>query len=298
MVYVVNGVLASDVDMFLEKDFVGFTLQDMKIHPLMLLIRTLSMILQTFSPTLHNPSTNHTRVNYVETTLIMVMIVHHGYRFLRDVSILFLLTMITIPLNEIVSQIPPSIAITTVLPILGPVDSSSWGLRNISTILEMEYDKEKSLTFSNPLFDSNDDFTSSDDESLSDEDVLKDNVKIYSNPLFKLDDEYISSDVNPLFDEVLEDIENKDPYNSDLDEPALLVTPLSDFNEDECFDPGGDVDEIEFLLHRNTSTPKISIASILEGFTNEPPLEENDDLFDFESKENELKKILYDAPIE
>ncbi|GKE82817.1 hypothetical protein Tco_1552817 [Tanacetum coccineum] len=29
--------------------------------------------------------------------------------------------------------------------------------------------KEKSVTFSNPLFDSNDDFTSSDDESLSDE---------------------------------------------------------------------------------------------------------------------------------
>ncbi|GKG46425.1 hypothetical protein Tco_0501271, partial [Tanacetum coccineum] len=29
----------------------------------------------------------------------------------------------------------------------------------------------KSMTFSNPLFDSNDDFTSSDDESLFDEDV-------------------------------------------------------------------------------------------------------------------------------
>ncbi|GJT09979.1 hypothetical protein Tco_0857021 [Tanacetum coccineum] len=64
--------------------------------------------------------------------------------------------------------------------------------------------EEKSVTFSNPLFDSNDDFTSSDDESLSDEDVPEDNVKIYSNPLFEFDDEYISSDVNPLFDEVLE----------------------------------------------------------------------------------------------
>ncbi|GJZ30831.1 hypothetical protein Tco_0575878 [Tanacetum coccineum] len=65
----------------------------------------------------------------------------------------------------------------------------------------------KFVTFSNPLFDSNDDFTSSDDESLSYKDVLEDNVKIYSNPLFEFDDEYISSDVNPLFDEVLEDIE-------------------------------------------------------------------------------------------
>ncbi|GKG49441.1 hypothetical protein Tco_0515893, partial [Tanacetum coccineum] len=35
-----------------------------------------------------------------------------------------------------------------------------------------------------------------------------------------------------------------------------------------------------------------------EGFTDEPPLEENDDLFDLESKENDWKKILYDAPID
>ncbi|GKC62632.1 hypothetical protein Tco_1095230, partial [Tanacetum coccineum] len=54
--------------------------------------------------------------------------------------------------------------------------------------------EEKSMTFSNPLFDLNDDFTSSDDESLSDEDVQEDNVKIYSNPLFKFDDKIISSD--------------------------------------------------------------------------------------------------------
>ncbi|GKA77276.1 hypothetical protein Tco_0783737 [Tanacetum coccineum] len=78
----------------------------------------------------------------------------------------------------------------------------------------------------------------------------------------------------------------------------MLVTPLSNFNEDECFNPGGDVDEIEFLLHRDPSTPKLSVASILEGFTDEPPLKENDDLFDLESKENEWKKILYDASID
>ncbi|GJT56502.1 hypothetical protein Tco_0991556 [Tanacetum coccineum] len=131
------------------------------------------------------------------------------------------------------------------------------------------------VTFSNPLFNSNDDFTFSDEESLFDEDVPEDNVKIYSNLFFEFDDEYISSNVNPLFDEVLENIESKDSYVSNLDESALLVTPLSDFNEDECFNPG----------------------VILEGFTDEPPLEENDDLFDLESKTNEWKKILYDAPI-
>ncbi|GJS44715.1 hypothetical protein Tco_0594836 [Tanacetum coccineum] len=76
--------------------------------------------------------------------------------------------------------------------------------------------EEKSVTFSNPLFDSNDDFTSSDDESL--------------------------------FDEVLENIESKDSYVSNLDEPALLVTPLSYFNEDECFEPEGDINEIDAFL--------------------------------------------------
>ncbi|GJV86435.1 hypothetical protein Tco_1530373 [Tanacetum coccineum] len=93
--------------------------------------------------------------------------------------------------------------------------------------------EEKSVTFSNLFFDSDDDFTSSDEESLSDEDVLDENVKIYSNPLFEFDDEYISSSINPLFDEVLENIESKASYDSNLDEPTLLVTPLSAFNEDE-----------------------------------------------------------------
>ncbi|GKE59175.1 hypothetical protein Tco_1498360, partial [Tanacetum coccineum] len=78
--------------------------------------------------------------------------------------------------------------------------------------------EEKSMTFSNPLFDSNDDFTYSDDESLSDEDIPEENVKIYSNPLFEFDDEYV------IFDEVLEDIECEDSYDSNLDESTFLVT--------------------------------------------------------------------------
>nr|GEY09581.1 hypothetical protein [Tanacetum cinerariifolium] len=133
-----------------------------------------------------------------------------------------------------------------------------------------------------------------DDESLFDEDVPKENVKIYSNPLFEFDDEYISSDVNPLFDKVLEDIECKDSFDSNLDESTFLVTPLFDSNEDEYFTSGND---IELLLHRDPSTPIMSVVSILKGFTDELPLEENDDLFNLESKENKWKKILYDARI-
>ncbi|GJU71685.1 hypothetical protein Tco_1263090 [Tanacetum coccineum] len=177
----------------------------------------------------------------------------------------------TIPLNEITSQIPPSIAITPVLTTIEPEDSLIVGNEHLSTILEKESDKfikssvedlvpilseskdtsdsdsecdlpfcNNSVTFSNPLFYSNEDFISSDNESLSDEDVPEDKVKIYSNHLFEFDDENISSDVNPLFNKVLEDIKSEDSYVSKLDEPNLLVTPLFKLNEDECFDPGGD----------------------------------------------------------
>nr|GEV01321.1 hypothetical protein [Tanacetum cinerariifolium] len=191
----------------------------------------------------------------------------------------------TIPLRDIISQLPLSIVITTsppVLPIKDPEDSLIMGneehpekesnevikssaedlvpipsesedtsrsdsecdLLACDDFSPIDVPEGKSMTFSNPLFDSNADFTSSDDESLFNEDVPEDNVKLYSNPLFKFNDEYISSDVNSLFDEMLKDIESKVSYDSNLDEPALLVRPLFDSNEDECFDPGGDVDEI------------------------------------------------------
>ncbi|GKC55738.1 hypothetical protein Tco_1083336, partial [Tanacetum coccineum] len=172
----------------------------------------------------------------------------------------------TIPLNEIVSQIPSSIAITPVLSTFEPEDSFIMGDDHLSTILEKESDEvikssvedlvlilseskdtfesdsdcdlslcddfspinvyeEKFVTFSNPLFDSNDDFTFSDDESLSDKDVPEDN-----------------------------NIESKDSYVSNLDESALLVTPLSDANEDECFNPRGDINEIDAFLDIVVST--------------------------------------------
>nr|GFD32572.1 hypothetical protein [Tanacetum cinerariifolium] len=56
-------------------------------------------------------------------------------------------------------------------------------------------------------------------------------------------------------------------------------------------------DDVEFLLHHDPSIPKMSVAFILEGFTDEPSLEENDDWFDLDSKNDDWKKILYDAPI-
>ncbi|GJS30337.1 hypothetical protein Tco_0490957 [Tanacetum coccineum] len=72
-------------------------------------------------------------------------------------------------------------------------------------------------------------------------------------------------------------IESKDSYVSNLDEPALLVTPLSDVNEDECFDPGGD--EIEACLTSD------SIPSGIDGANFDP---EGDILL--------LEKLLNDDP--
>ncbi|GJT68486.1 hypothetical protein Tco_1019966, partial [Tanacetum coccineum] len=197
----------------------------------------------------------------------------------------------SIPFSDIIYELPLSVAITLDLPIMNslimedehlstipekeldefikfsvedlvPIPSeskdtsesdSNYDLPSCDDFSPINVYEEKYVTFSNPLFDSNDDFTSSNDESLSDEDVLEENVKIYSNPLFEFDDEYIFSDVNPLFDVVLENIESKEYYVSNLDEPALLVTPLSDANEDECFDPGGEIDEIDAFLDMDIS---------------------------------------------
>ncbi|GKD39693.1 hypothetical protein Tco_1259900 [Tanacetum coccineum] len=217
----------------------------------------------------------------------------------------------TIPLNEITSQIPP---ITPNLPTMEPEDSLNMRDEHLSTIPKKESDEfiKSSVEDLVPILSESEDISESDSEcdlpscddfspiNISEEksDVPEDNVKIYSNPLFEFDDEYIFSDINPLFNEVLEDIESEDSYVSKLVEPDLLVTPLFKLNEDECFYPGCEVDEIELLLYRDPSTPKITVASILEGFTDESPLEENDDLFDLEFKENEWKKILYEAPID
>ncbi|GKA87606.1 hypothetical protein Tco_0809370 [Tanacetum coccineum] len=95
MVYVVNGVLASGVDMLLEKD--------------------LAANISTHTP---EPSRRFNSFydddDYEESI---------------------------IPLNEIVSQIPLSIAITPVLPTLEPEDSLSMGDEHLSTIPEKKSDE-------------------------------------------------------------------------------------------------------------------------------------------------------------
>ncbi|GKE80860.1 reverse transcriptase domain-containing protein, partial [Tanacetum coccineum] len=85
-----------------------------------------------------------------------------------------------------------------------------------------------------------------DDESFLKKDVQEVNFQIYSNSPFEFDDNYNSSDINPLFNEILEDVESEDSNVSNFDEPFLLNTPL--FDEDECFDPGGKIDNIDAFM--------------------------------------------------
>ncbi|GJS11344.1 hypothetical protein Tco_0368140 [Tanacetum coccineum] len=157
----------------------------------------------------------------------------------------------TIPLNEIVSQIPSSIAITPILLTMEPGDSLSMGDEHLNTIPEKELDEfiNSSVEDLVPI--------PSESEDTSDSDRK---FKIYVVPLFlKIDDEYIFSDVNPIFNEGLEDIESEESYVSKLDELDLLVTPLSKFNKDECFNPGGDfiLEEIEACLTSDSILPGI-----------------------------------------
>ncbi|GKC28746.1 hypothetical protein Tco_1036040 [Tanacetum coccineum] len=169
-----------------------------------------------------------------------------------------------ISLNEIISQIPPSIAITPVLPTLEPEDSLIMEDEHLRTIREKESDEfiKYSVEDLVPIPSESEDTSGIDSDLPSCDDcspinVYKEKSMTFSNPLFDLNDNFTSSDdddVNPLFDEVLENIESKDSYVSNLDEPALLVTPFSEANDDECFDPGGEIDEIDVFLDMDIST--------------------------------------------
>ncbi|GJX66327.1 reverse transcriptase domain-containing protein [Tanacetum coccineum] len=117
-----------------------------------------------------------------------------------------------------------------------------------------------------------------EDESFLKEDVQEENFQVYSNPLFEFDDNYNSSDINPLFKEILEDVESK---NSNV----------SNFDEDECFDPGGEIDKIDAfidayndsegdvleILHNTTHNlfPEVFFDHEPQGLKDEPA---NDDL--------------------
>ncbi|GJV19312.1 hypothetical protein Tco_1368332, partial [Tanacetum coccineum] len=147
----------------------------------------------------------------------------------------------SIPLKDIISELPPCVAITPDSP---KTNSLIMEDEHLDTIPETESDelikssvedlvqipsesedssegecdlppyddslKNHDLTFSNPLFDIDKDFTSSD-ESFSKEDIPNENFKIFSNPLFDLDEEITSTKVDQIDDEVLENTNSIPP---------------------------------------------------------------------------------------
>ncbi|GJY67710.1 reverse transcriptase domain-containing protein [Tanacetum coccineum] len=164
-------------------------------------------------------------------------------------------------------QVSSVFAITSTLPSIEPKDSLIMGDDHRSTFSTEEIvpipreSEETSRSDSKNVLPSCDDFSSIK--------IPRDNSVTFSNPLFEFDVNFN----NLLFDEELEDIKCKDSYDSNLNESTFLVTPLSDSNKDESLILR---DDIELLLHEDQSTPLKSVASILEGFINDPLYEENE----------------------
>ncbi|GJZ18870.1 hypothetical protein Tco_0555460 [Tanacetum coccineum] len=210
----------------------------------------------------------------------------------------------SIPLSDVIYELPPCIAITPVLSTMEPVDSLIMKDEHLDTTqatesdelikssvenlvpipsesedfsdIESEYDvpdcdhsqTTNFSTFSNPLFDNS---TSSDDESSHEEIIHEIRFKTFSNPLFDLDEEIISSEFNLI-------------HNEDLDS-----TPKNDRFDIESY-------LLESLLNRDTlmaSSPKID--SLFNEFAGElitiPPRIVNREHKEYISL---LERLLYD----
>ncbi|GKF72872.1 hypothetical protein Tco_0208986 [Tanacetum coccineum] len=136
----------------------------------------------------------------------------------------------TIPLNEIVSQIPPSIAITPVLPTLEPEDSLIMGDENLSTIPKKESDEfiKSSVEDLVPIPSESEDTSENNSEydlpscdDFSPINIYEEKSMTFFNPLFDLNDDFTSSDDESLSDEdVLE-------YNV-----KIYSNPLFEFDDE------------------------------------------------------------------
>ncbi|GJS67724.1 hypothetical protein Tco_0682289 [Tanacetum coccineum] len=184
--------------------------------------------------------------------------------------------------EESTSQLPPSIAITTSLPVLPTVEpegSLIMGDENLSTIPEKESDEviKSSVKDLVPIPSESEDTSDNDskcDLPFCDDspllDVLGGNSVTFTNPLSDSNDDftskYISSDINPLYNKVLEDIDREKSLLA-IDELFLLDTPppgsklvsLEKIDadiplnfEDDYYNSEGDIIYLESLLINDT----------------------------------------------
>ncbi|GJU37311.1 hypothetical protein Tco_1185665 [Tanacetum coccineum] len=192
----------------------------------------------------------------------------------------------SIPLSDVISELPPCIAITPVLSTVEPVDSLIMEDENLDTILATKSDEliKSSVenlvpipsesedfsdiesecdvpdcddsqttnfsTFSNPLFD---DSTSSDDESSHEEVIHEISFKTYLNPLFDLDEEIIPSEFNSIHNEDL----NSTLKNDRFDTESYLLESL--LNHDTLMASSRKIDSLldEFTSKLITIPPRI-----------------------------------------
>ncbi|GJW26485.1 hypothetical protein Tco_0040296 [Tanacetum coccineum] len=176
----------------------------------------------------------------------------------------------SIPLKDIISELPPCVAITPDSPKMNSLIMED---EHLDTIPETESDElikssvEDLVQIPSESEDSFEDFTSSD-ESFSEEDVPNENFKIFSNPLFDLDEEITSTKVDQIDDERLL-YDNSSPR------------PPEEFNSEnptESFSPSPiPVEDSDSLMEE--------IDIFLDGDKSIPPGIENDD-FDSEDDDN------------
>ncbi|GJZ63326.1 hypothetical protein Tco_0619747 [Tanacetum coccineum] len=122
----------------------------------------------------------------------------------------------TIPLIEIISQIPSSIAITPVLPTMEPEDSLNMGDEHLSTIPEKESDKviKSSVEDLDPIPSESEDTSDNDNECDL---PFCDNTMIFSNPFVVT--LITTADANEQL------------YKSKLQAPNLVSTAFDTLNE-------------------------------------------------------------------
>nr|GEV27802.1 reverse transcriptase domain-containing protein [Tanacetum cinerariifolium] len=121
---------------------------------------------------------------------------------------------------------------------------------------------------------------------------------------FKKSNHPFSGSTTPLSDSFpsLTPFETSDSLLEDFADELALLDPFPPGNDDDNFDPKGDLREIEYLLNQDPSTESdIEIIDpIFVRFTDEPALDylpppgdNDDDLFDLNFDNEEWKKLLY-----
>nr|GEV13238.1 hypothetical protein [Tanacetum cinerariifolium] len=310
-----DDVLANGVEIILEMDFVRFAMQEPKIHSFMIQIRILSIILPIFLTNLHNPSTRHTReLSHNQNS---------GDNYYPQNSLRFPQQYLCCekcggPHESFQCQ-PRNQNYFEPNPCYNP---NSYSFNQPTQIfIDHQPLQEMSIQEMEDLKQHYLDEMLSLSNDLGINDYRNEKIDIrFRRECEDMIDELKDISQEPSSNTITPVLPTLEPEDSLIMENGELNTipekesnefikssvedlvPIPKESEDtsgsdsECILPS--CDDVELLLHHDPSIPKMSVVSILEGFTDEPPLEENDDLLDLGSKDIELKKILYNDPID